>query len=88
MLIERLAERIRRGEISVDDALAKMRNDEVLVWPENPPATTWSEVEDNTATYSGLPHALSAVGARHRYNEFVAEIQRLRAEGKTIELPG
>jgi len=85
-LIDDLAEEIRLKEKTPDEALAALQNNEVLVWPADEPEEnpTWGGVEDRAASYSGLSHALNAVGASGRYNEFAAEVNRLREAGQTI----
>lgn len=86
MTIDKLATLIYSKKLSLDDALAALKGNEVLVWPEQEQSETWQDVDANAAAESGLAHALGAVGARDRFPEFAAEVIRLRNEGHTISV--
>lgn len=83
-IIDTLAEEIRTGAVTPDEALAALQANEVYVWPESDDPPTWGGAEDRGAGSSGLHHALSVVGARHLTQEFAAEIVRLRRSGHVI----
>ena len=85
IIIDRLAEDIRRGTVTPEEALALMKANKVLVWDAAPESATWGEVEDRGASASGLHHALAAVGAAELSDQFSTEVARLRRERHTIE---
>ena len=85
MLIDQLAEDIRQQKITPDEALQHMRDNLVQVWPEVGEPQTWGEAEEKGANASGLYHALAAVGASDRADEFGAEVVRLRQDGQIIQ---
>lgn len=85
IIIDRLAEDIRSGTVTPQDALELMRQDKVLVWDAKPEASTWGEVEDRAASTTGLHHALQAVGAADLSDQFSKEVVRLREAGQVID---
>jgi len=85
IIIDRLAEDIRSGTVTPQDALELMRQDKVLVWDAKPEASTWGEVEDRAASTTGLHHALQAVGAADLADQFSEEVARLREAGLIVE---
>jgi hypothetical protein len=85
IIIDTLASDIRMKRITPEDALALMKANKVLVWPEVPAPTTWGEMEDRGANTSGIHHELAAIGAAALSDQFSAEVARLRREGLTIE---
>lgn len=85
MIIDQLAEDIRKQKVTPDEALQMLRDNTVQVWPEVPEPQTWGEAEEKGANATGLYHALAAVGASDRADEFGTEVARLRQEGQVIQ---
>jgi hypothetical protein len=81
-----LAKNIRSGATSPDEALQLLRDNKVLVYDKVALGADakWGDVEDH-GVRSGIHHALRAVGAADRSDEFSEQIVRLRNEGLTME---
>jgi hypothetical protein len=84
-----IANRLRNGQMTVDQAIDLFRrDDQVLVYPApniDRETATWAEMEEETAaTASTLPAALAAVGATDEQRMLIGtHIERLRAAGST-----
>lgn len=80
-----LSRGVRTGSITPDDALQMLKDNKVLVWPEEPrdAETTWGDVE--MSAHTDIHNALRAVGAAHLSDAVSAEYVRLRGEGLTMD---
>ena len=87
ILEDKLANQLRKGEISPEGALALMQNNEVRVYDvaHAPVGADWAEVEDAAAGGSGLFHAFLLAGGAQFADDLSNQIARLRAEGLTVE---
>lgn len=81
-----VAARLRRGDMTVDQAVAAFdADDQVLVYAASgldPDTATWDQVEDAASGSADLFSALRAAGASDdQMDRIGANIERLRASG-------